>query len=281
MQDLHGTKMKYRWLRRGLSPLVHRFIALSQDLESYLVERVGISPTRITRIINGVDTEKYRPRALGDVSGAIGSLNRSAGTCVIGAVTRMQEVKDPLNLVRAFRALVSRRGRERLRLVMVGDGPLLPQVERELHEAGVRDLAALFGSRDDVPELMRHFDLFVLSSRVEGISNTVLEAMASGVPTIATDVGGNRELIVDGATGALVAAESPEALADALELYVDDTTRIERHGVAARERAVGEFGLDTMVRRYAAVYDELLTGCGRLPLASSSVEKESTTTCAG
>ncbi|MEM9058512.1 MAG: glycosyltransferase, partial [Pseudomonadota bacterium] len=113
-------------------------------------------------------------------------------------------------------------------------------------------------ARDDVAALMRSMSFFALPSLNEGISNTVLEAMATGLPVVATAVGGNPELIADGVTGSLVPVDDQAALAAALMDYAADAGRRRQHGLAARERAVAEFSLDTMVRRYAGLYDSLL-----------------------
>jgi sugar transferase (PEP-CTERM/EpsH1 system associated) len=246
VQDLDGRRLRYRWLRKALSPLVHRFIALSRDLERYLIESVGVSPSKVSRIVNGVDLERFHP-----AEGV-----RERAPVVIGGVTRMQEVKDPLTLARAFVRLV-RRGKK-VRLVLVGDGPLLGDVRRILVEGEAMSHATLAGSRDDVAELYRSMDVFALSSRVEGISNTILEAMASGLPVVATRVGGNGELVEEGVTGTLVAPRDPEALAGALERYVESERLRRDQGRAARSRAEKEFGLGTMVARYVDVYDAVL-----------------------
>lgn len=263
VQDIDGTKRKYQWLRRVLAPLVHRFIALSEDLESYLVNTVGVPPAKVVRIINGVDVEKFRPWA-----------HRSEAV-VIGSVTRMQEVKEPLTLARAFVKLVSDGRAGAVRLAMIGDGPLLPAVVEVLHSAGLEEHVWLPGRRDDVAELLRDFDVFSLSSRVEGISNTILEAMATGLPVVATRVGGNAELIEDGVTGALVPSGSPEALAEALATYIDDPEIRRAHGRAARARVERDFAMSSMVSRYMEVYDDLFSGAPR------RVNEESSTPCAG
>jgi sugar transferase (PEP-CTERM/EpsH1 system associated) len=244
--DLEGRNVKYRLLRRVLSPLVHRFIALSRDLEKYLVERVGVRPGKVTRIANGVDLETFHPR----------EKEREPGGVVIGCVTRMQEVKDPLTLARAF-VLLSKR-ESSARLVFVGDGPLLNDVRRLLGEEGCLSRASLVGASDDVPALLRSMDVYALSSRVEGISNTILEAMATGLPVVATRVGGNEELVEEGVTGTLVPPRDPEALAAALARYVEDEKLRREQGGAGRRRAEKEFGLDRMVERYVEVYDSLL-----------------------
>ncbi len=258
VQDPDGSRRRYRWLRRALSPLVHRFVALSGELEEYLVERVGVPASKVVRIVNGVDLEKFRPAASGKDSLPEGAPFDASGRVVIGSVTRMQEVKDPLTLARAFVRLVERGFASKACLVLVGDGPLLEEARKVLQEADASRHAWLMGSREDVPSLLRSFDVFALSSRVEGISNTILEAMASGLPVVATRVGGNDELVDDGVTGALVPSRDPGALADVLARYIDEKGLRGEQGRAGRARAEKEFGVDAMVARYLGVYDGLL-----------------------
>jgi glycosyltransferase involved in cell wall biosynthesis len=168
----------------------------------------------------------------------------------------MQAVKNPLALARSFaRAVRSRTRGHNLRLVMVGDGPQRGDVEAALTEAGVRDLAWLPGERSDIPAIMRGLDCFVLPSLAEGISNTVLEAMASGIPVVATRVGGNPELIDDESTGRLVPSGNDEALTAAMLRYFDDPAAARRHGGAARSAVVRRFSLDRMVQDYRTLYD--------------------------
>ena len=182
------------------------------------------------------------------------------GTLVAGSVGRMELVKDPLNLVQAFIDLMEARPtlRETLRLVMVGEGGQRQKAIDLLRKAGCEYISWLPGDRDDVPLLMRAMNLFVLPSLAEGISNTILEAMASGLAVIATDVGGNSELVIDGQTGQLVAAGDSRAIAIALGRYVDAPHLIDVEGRVARKIAEDRYGIDLMVQRYHAVYDELL-----------------------
>jgi len=122
------------------------------------------------------------------------------------------------------------------------------------------DRILFLGERHDVPDILRAFDIFVLPSVAEGISNTVLEAMATGLPVVATRVGGTPELVVDGITGHLVASHSPEGLAVAINKYLTDPAARSAHGHRARERAVKEFALDTMRDGYAELYEGLCGG---------------------
>lgn len=262
LADPDGSNRKYRWLRRAHAPLVHRVIALSRELEGYLVERVGITRRKVVRIYNGVDDQRFAP----GLSEVLPTGFAPPGSLVFGTVGRMHGVKDQLNLASAFVTLCRQRpdlGPD-LRLVMVGDGPLREPCIALLDEAGLADRAWLPGNRDDIPDLMRAFQVFVLPSQAEGISNTILEAMASGLPVIATAVGGNAELVVNGETGVLVPARDPASLAARMADYAADPALCTRHGAAARTRVRESYSMAHMGDAYAAVYDELIARSGRL-----------------
>jgi glycosyltransferase involved in cell wall biosynthesis len=168
----------------------------------------------------------------------------------------MEVVKDQITLARAFvRTLQRDPGlASRVRLIMVGDGPLRADVERVLQEAGVAHLAWLPGARNDIPDILRGLDCFVLPSRGEGISNTVLEAMASGLPVIATDVGGNPELVEPGKTGELVPPGDAELMAHKILSYAADPARARLSGRAGRARVERLFSLTSMVGAYHDLY---------------------------
>ncbi len=259
MDDLDGNNRKAQWLRRVHRPLVSHYVALSKDLETYLETKIGVPKRRITQIYNGVDFHNFQPNR---------SEREKIRDChfadddsfVIGTVGRMQEVKDQVNLTKAFILLASKvpEKKKYLRLLLVGDGPLRSQCEALLDQAGLRGQAWLPGARDDIPVLMRSMDVFVLPSLAEGISNTILEAMACGLAVVAIRVGGNPELVEDGVTGALVPAADAEALAGALLNYLTSPGLIASHGRAGRARAEARFSIDAMVANYIGVYDQVL-----------------------
>jgi sugar transferase (PEP-CTERM/EpsH1 system associated) len=244
--DPHGASRKYRWLRRLMSFGIERFVALSEEIARWLVVDVGIPAHKLVRICNGVDTVRLQPRRSA----------RTAAPLTVGTVTRFSAIKDPCNAARAFVA-----ARERLapvasdvRFIMVGDGPLRDDVESYLRDAGALDAVCLPGNALEVSVWYQRMDVFVLGSLREGISNTILEAMAAGLPIVATRVGGNPELIADGETGTLVPAANAAALADAIVRYLGDDDLRRRHGKAARLRAEREFSLPHMAERYAQLY---------------------------
>ena len=261
VEDLDGSNTRRQIVRRLFKPFVHQYITVSRDLESYLRQKIGVPPSRISQIYNGVDSERFHPagerREDVPCAGFAGT-----GDFVIGTVGRMQDVKDQLTLARAFVRLTQGipGAEQRLRLVMIGEGPLRARVRVLLADAGVEQFAWLPGERNDVPRMMRSLDLFVLPSLAEGISNTVLEAMASGLPVIATDVGGNPELVEPGATGTLVPRNDAESMARAMRAYAESTELCRRHGSEARRMVERRFGMEAMVNAYMAVYDQLLAG---------------------
>jgi glycosyltransferase involved in cell wall biosynthesis len=174
----------------------------------------------------------------------------------------MAPVKDPLMLVRAFfRAReLSAEARSRMRLVMIGDGPLHAEANRLLANAGLTSYAWLPGERSGVAEILRGIDCFALPSLAEGISNTILEAMATSLPIVATRVGGSSELIEDGLSGRLVPPAHSDAMAQGLVTYLADPISARRQGRAARLVVERKFALTKMVAAYEQVYRSLLAG---------------------
>lgn len=260
VSDPDGANIKYQWVRRVIKPLIGRFIPLSKHLEQYLTEKIRVAPEKITRICNGVDTAVFYPLTGHKTPLDACPFSFGPDQVFIGTVGRMHGVKDQLTLVKAFIRICLDHPelKTKLRLLIAGDGPLRAQAISLLAENQLADLAWLPGGRNDVSEIMRRLDIFVLPSQAEGISNTILEAMATGLPVIATRVGGNPELVSDGNTGSLVAAGDVQAMAEKILDYVDHPEKRHQHGQNGRQRVLQEFSLTAMVGRYKAVYDTLL-----------------------
>jgi sugar transferase (PEP-CTERM/EpsH1 system associated) len=254
--DPDGNNVKYQWLRRIIGRIIHRFIPLSRHLQDYLRDRVRIPAHKITRICNGVDTTVFYP-AVGEKVVPDGCVLDLNDKLVIGTVGRMHGVKDQMTLVRAFinSCQQSLEFAARCRLFLIGDGPLRAEAMDLLAAANLADSVWAPGERSDIPTILRAMDIFVLPSAAEGISNTILEAMASGLPVIATRVGGNPELVVDGETGRLVPARDAARLSSALNELALDERRRRRFGEASLKRVLAEFSIDSMVVRYQQVYD--------------------------
>jgi sugar transferase (PEP-CTERM/EpsH1 system associated) len=274
IQDPEGRRRRYRLVRRLYRPFVNRYIALSHHLADYLEHQVRVPESAIAQIYNGVDTERFYPAAGGRTLIASCPF-QAANHWLVGSVGRLEAIKDPLNLVRAFiRALkIHPAAADRLRLVLAGDGALRQEAESLLGDAGIRQLAWFAGECADVPQFMRGLDCFVLPSLAEGVSNTILEAMATRLPIVATRVGGNAELIESGMTGTLVRSANPDALAQAILAYFTDRATAHRHAKAAHHVAVSRFSIATMVAAYTSVYERALTAAGvALPPAAGGID---------
>ena len=256
--DLYGQNWKYNLIRRAIRPFVSNYIAVSRDLESWLRDTVHVPPHKLHQIYNGVDSVKFHPR--------VGARPEFAHpeSIVFGSVGRMVEVKDYPTLTRAFIQLVLQQPdrAERARLVIVGEGPARETCMSLLQQAGLAHLAWMPGERHDIADIMQAFDVFVLPSKNEGISNTILEALASGLPVIATAVGGSIELVEPGVTGMLIPPGDVAGMAQALLSYLDAPARIAEQGGHARRLAQQRFSIPAMSEAYAAVYDKTLRrGC--------------------
>lgn len=252
--DLYGQNWKYNLLRRAAQPFVSNYIAVSRDIETWLRLAIRVPPRKLHHIYNGVDSEKFHPR-----EGARPAFAHP-DSIVFGSVGRMVEVKDYPTLTRAFIQLVHQQPERaaRARLVIVGEGPARATCLGLLQAAGLAHLAWLPGARDDIADIMQVLDVFVLPSKNEGISNTILEALASGLPVIATAVGGNVELVEAGVNGTLVQPGDVGGMAQALLSYLDAPGRIAEHGAQARQQAVQRFSIPVMAEAYATVYDQTL-----------------------
>ena len=261
-EDLEGRSLRYRYVRRLYRPFVHRHVALSQHLAEYLQRRVRVPRERISQIYNGVDTERFRASEAREP--IAGCPFEAKDEWRVGWVGRMDPVKDPLTLARAFlRARqLSPTAAKRMRLVLVGDGEQREAIATLLDRPRVREHVWFGGERDDIADIMRGLDCFVLPSRAEGISNTILEAMASRLPIIATRVGGNPELIESGLTGVLVRPTDTEALAHAMLAYFTERSMARRHAKAARRIAETRFSLARMVGDYTELYERSLESAG-------------------
>lgn len=257
--DLYGQNWKYNLLRRAARPFVSNYIAVSRDLESWLRLAIRVSPRKVHQIYNGVDSARFHPRE-GVRPDVLPPGFAGEHTVVFGSVGRMVEVKDYPALVRAFIRLQQQYpdAADRARLVIVGEGPARATCGELLQAAGLAHRAWLPGERHDIAAIMQALDVFVLPSKNEGISNTILEALASGLPVIATAVGGNLELVEGGANGRLVRSGDVDDMAQALLAYLDMPARIAEQGANARRHAEQRFSIPAMAEAYAAVYDQTL-----------------------
>jgi sugar transferase (PEP-CTERM/EpsH1 system associated) len=246
---LRGLPFKRRLLRRGFYCLADAVFTVSRDLSSYHARQVGWETDRIATIYNGVDTGRFRFR-LSQRRRIREDLGLPEPRFVIGAVGRLVAIKDYATLLRAAGELL-REGHD-ISVLLVGGGP--ERVALEKVAATLGDRAVFLGERNDLPMLFNAMDAFAQTSISEGTSNTILEAMASGLPVAATRVGGNPELITHEMSGLLFPPGDLAVLAANLAQLATNPNLCQRLGEAARQRVVNEFSLDRMLTSYEALY---------------------------
>jgi sugar transferase (PEP-CTERM/EpsH1 system associated) len=262
--DIDGNNWKRNQVRRLVGHVVDRYVIVCDFFRLWLNEMCRVKNERIVYIPNGVDTEKFRPLDCGSVLKARPSELRERFRCqlgfppdtlLIGTVGRLDPVKDFPTLMKGFRQIKD--SFSGAKLVIVGDGPVRSNLSRLGEELGLDSSLIWLGERNDIPELLRSFDIFVQTSIFEGMSNTILEAMASSLPIIATDTGGNPEVVSNGENGILVPVGGVTELSVALQKYLSDPVLRYKHGSNSRRRAIDCFDLSLMAARYAEMYENL------------------------
>ena len=239
------------WLLPKLGRWLDRVVFVGHWLQRAAADEFGVRPRRPLVVHNGVDLAAFQP---GPPDPALrAELGVGEGTLVVGSVGNLRAVKDYPCLLRAF---ASARVRDAL-LVFVGDGPERPALEALARELGIAGAVRFAGARTDVSRLLRLFDVFALSSQTEGISVALLEAMATGLPAVVTDTGGNPEVVIAGETAELVPVGDFETMGEALGALLADPARCRAWGAAGRRRVEQEFSLDRMVKAYEAIYNEI------------------------
>jgi sugar transferase (PEP-CTERM/EpsH1 system associated) len=262
--DIDGNNWKRNQVRRLVGHVVDRYVIVCDFFRLWLNEMCRVKNERIVYIPNGVDTEKFRPLDSGsalearpsDVRKRLRSqLGLPPNPVLVGTVGRLDPVKDFPTLMKGFRQIKDHFSGAKL--VIVGDGPVRSNLSRLGEELGLDSSLIWLGERNDIPELLRSFDIFVQTSIFEGMSNTILEAMASSLPIIATDTGGNPEVVSNGENGILVPVGGVTELSVALQKYLSDPVLRYKHGSNSRRRAIDCFDLSLMAARYAEMYENL------------------------
>ncbi|HEX8904119.1 MAG TPA: glycosyltransferase family 4 protein [Longimicrobiaceae bacterium] len=258
---LHGTAdiapaealrgVKLRLLARGRN----RIAFVSESLRRAVLARAAIDSARTAVVPNGIDLRAFRP---GRDGGLRRELGIAPGAPLVGAVGNLRADKDYSVLLRAAAHL--RDAVPGVRVVIAGAGG--NEIERELRalsrELGVEETVVFAGFRPDPERVLRTLDVFVLSSRSEGFSLSTAQAMACGVPVVATRCGGPEEIVDDGATGLLVSPAAPDELADAVARLLRDPAARERMGRAGHERAQARYSVERMLDGYDALYRQCL-----------------------
>lgn len=260
IENLHEWTKEYtlrqrlkEWACRSTAKVNHRIIAVSEMVRDTLVQRTGITPGSIEVIYNGVDLDRYDPRKVhSNVKQELGLSNKDYLVGVIGALNHNKNQKT---LIEAARHVLAKR--RDVHFVMVGRGD--PHDLRQLsQELGVASKVHFLGVRRDVPQILKSLDIYVVTSLSEGVSISLLEAMAMKKPVIATQVGGNPEVISSDDVGILVLPNRPDILATEILSLLAEPERLLRLGEDARKRVMEVFNLDLAIARYERLYRSVI-----------------------
>lgn len=232
------------------------YTAVSEATKRFMVEKEGIPCEKVVTLYNGVDIRETAT----DVSRLKLDLGIPPGSKVIGTVGRLADQKGYEYLIKAFK-LVNERHKEAV-LVIVGGGPLEKSLKDEAVKCSLNDKIVFTGPHKDPSLLMDAMDIYVISSWFEGMSNSLLEAMAKGLPVVATDIDGNREVVVDGETGLLVPPRDEYAIAEALNNLLSGPSVMKAMGLAGKKRIEDRFTTRKMLYNYNDFYTKILKGKG-------------------
>lgn len=217
-------------------------VVVSEDAKRELLSHSKVLPEKVKVIYNGISANGAQTRIAGNAG-------------LIGNVARLSEEKDHFTLIEAFSRVVKEiKGAI---LMIVGDGPLMDSLKSKVRSLNLKEKVLFLGFRDDVQDLMKTFDIFTLSSTTEGISLTLLEAMRAGKPIVATDVGGNREVVSDQESGILVPKKNPEEMARAIIRILKDKRLAGKMGARGHEIVKEKFSLERMTKEYIELYESI------------------------
>ena len=238
-------------LEKLTAGITTKLIAVAEaNRDSGLAEGIG-SPSQYTVIRSGIEMTEFKSARVDGDSGRR-ELGLRRGTPVVAMVACFKPQKAPLDFIEAAaRVWVEV---PEVQFLLVGDGILRKRIEERIKRMGLEDKVVLAGWRRDIPEIMRTIDILVLTSLWEGLPRVIIEAMASAKPVVATDVGGNREIVTDGKTGFLVPPGKPSLVAERLLSLLRDPARAVRMGGDGRQRVSEEFDIKVMVEKLAELY---------------------------
>lgn len=239
----------YRWVSRRAT-----MVAVSENLKQFIVEKVGVESEQVKVVYNGVDV--FPPCGTDDVGQCRKELDLPTEHRVVGVVGNLYPVKGHQYLIASIPAVLAKC--PKTTFIFAGRGQLEAELKDQAHQLGIDGHVRFLGLRQDIPRILAVLDVFVLPSLSEGLSMAILEAMVAGKPVIATDVGGNPELVEDGGTGCLVPPKDSQALADRLVFLLTNSARASQFGKNGQVRAQGRFSLQTMVQEYQTLYDQCI-----------------------
>lgn len=240
-------------MRKILSLATDKIVTVSDSLKKKLTIYEKISPHRIKVIVNGADSKIFSPKNNGSKMKKELGLNYS--DLILGIVARLYPEKNHRCLLSAFSYVVKEI--PNVKLIIVGDGEMKGELEKLTLDLKLDKNVIFLGNREDVPEILSIFDIFILPSLREGLPLSLIEAMAMAKPIVATNVGGNHELVRDSVNGLLVPSGDSKSLSTAIVSLLRDKKRMQIMGEAGRRFFEQNYTLDRMVKNYEDIYDSL------------------------
>jgi len=230
----------------------HGIICNSYVANKILITKYSFDTKKVFTVHNGIDVGLFfRENSKNQ---------KKLARKVVGTIGRIDALKNHKLLLDMAKNVLDKSNNKDIKFLIVGEGPLRDELERHSQNLGIENKIVFTGERNDIPDLLQMMDVFVLTSNWEGLSNAIMEAMASSLPCVATDVGGNSELVLDGETGYIVSPNDPGAAAQKVLYLINDRLLAKEMGVKGRKRIEESFSAIKMIKNTEEVYDKLLIG---------------------
>lgn len=251
VQTIHSSVIDFPFLQKiYLNRKISRYVAISNKVKSILINSLNLNPEKIATIYNGIDLNKFK----------INRKNNSEVKKII-SIGRLTKAKDYPNLFRALDKLILKLNKQNIPLPSVniaGTGELEKELKTLISKMNLDNIVSFLGLRQDIPELLKESDIYVMSSEWEGLSISLIEALASGIPIVATNAGSNNEVIENNVSGIIVPIKDPEALAEGIYNLIINKDLRDRLSKEAMKRA-RLFSIEDCAKKHVEMYKELIS----------------------
>lgn len=241
------------YIDKFLARFTHGIICNTRNAAESLVNKHAFSANKVFAVHNGITAASFKMKNWLDHK-------EYSATKVVGTIGRLYPQKNHSLFLRMAKLISEKRGHEDVKFIIVGEGPLKNELKKHALELGIESRVEFAGMIDNVQDILYSMDVFVLSSDWEGLPNVVMEAMASGLPCVVTNVGGNPELVVDGETGYVVPTNGLEAMAQKVLCLLENEGLARNMGERGRKLMEEDFKMEKMIRKTEEIYERLMTG---------------------
>lgn len=251
LPEIDKDKSRHQiFIDKLFSSFSHGIICNSYIAAETLATKYSFNAQKVFTVHNGIDTSLYLEESSKN--------QKKLAQKVVGTVGSLAVAKNHRLFLDMAKNIIDKSDNKDIKFLILGNGTLRDELERHAKHLGIKDKIVFAGERNDIPELLQSMDIFVMTSLYEGMSNAVMEAMAAGLPVVATDVGGNGELVIDGETGFLCPSNDAEALAERVASLIHNERERSRMGENGKKRIKNEFGIRKMIKKTESIYIKLL-----------------------